>query len=151
MAGQMKLDPDWREFIELLNANKVQYLVVGGYAVSFHGHPRYTKDIDLWIWIDSQNAERMIQALGEFGFGSLGLTVQDFMQPDQVIQLGYPPNRIDLLTTIPGVEFQECFAIRIEHVIDGVALNFIDAESLKRNKRASGRAQDLADVENLSD
>jgi hypothetical protein len=149
MVGQMKLNPDWREFIELLNANNVQYLVVGGYAVAFHGHPRYTKDLDIWVWIDPANAERMMSVLEQFGFASLGLNVQDFLTPDQIIQLGYPPNRIDLLTTIPGVEFQDCFATKIQIVIDGVVVNFIDAENLKRNKRASGRAQDLADIENL--
>lgn len=149
MAGQMSLNPDWREFIELLNANSVQYLVVGGYAVAFHGHPRYTKDLDIWVWINPENAERMMRALEQFGFGSLDLSVQDFLTPDQIVQLGYPPNRIDLLTTIPGVEFQDCYAVRIQQVIDGVPVNFIDAENLKRNKRASGRAQDLADIENL--
>jgi hypothetical protein len=127
----------------------VQYLVVGGYAVAFHGHPRYTKDLDIWVWIDPANAERMMSVLEQFGFASLGLNVQDFLTPDQIIQLGYPPNRIDLLTTIPGVEFQDCFATKIQIVIDGVVVNFIDAENLKRNKRASGRAQDLADIENL--
>jgi hypothetical protein len=149
MAGQMKLDPDWREFIELLNANSVQYLVVGGYAVAIHGHPRYTKDIDIWLWLDPSNAERIVQVLDQFGFASLGLTAQDFLIPDHIIQLGFPPNRIDLLTTIPGVEFEECYQAKVQQVIDDITVNFIDAESLKRNKRASGRAQDLADIENL--
>lgn len=151
MAGQMKLNPDWREFIELLNANKVEYLVVGGYAVAFHGHPRYTKDIDIWIWIDPANAKRIIQVLQQFGFASLGLAEQDFLTEDLIIQLGIPPNRIDLLTTIPGVEFRECYATRIPQIIDGVQVDFIDAEHLIKNKIASGRAQDIADVENLSD
>lgn len=149
MAGQMKLNPDWREFIELLNVNEVQYLVVGGYAVAFHGYPRYTKDIDIWIWIDPPNAQRMMKVLDEFGFASLDITAQDFLKPDFIIQLGYPPHRIDLLTTIPGVEFQECFAAKVQQMIDGVPVNFIDVEHLKQNKRATGRAQDIADVENL--
>ncbi len=149
MAGQMKLNPDWREFIELLNAHSVEYLIVGGYAVAFHGHPRYTKDIDVWVWIDPVNADRIVRVLEEFGFGSLGLTTQDFLKPDHIIQLGYPPNRIDLLTTIPGVEFRECYDARVQQTVDGVPVNFIDVENLIRNKRSSGRSQDLADVENL--
>lgn len=107
MAGLLKLNPDLREFIELLNVNDVEYLVVGGYAVAFHGYPRYTKDIEIWVWIDPSIASRIIRALEQFGFSSLGLMQEGFLVPDQIIQLGNPPNRIDLLTTIPGVEFRE--------------------------------------------
>lgn len=150
MAGKMTLDPDYREFIQSLNDNGVHYLVVGGYAVAAHGHPRYTKDIDIWIWLNPANSTQLIRALHEFGFGTLGLTPEDFLEPDQIVQLGYPPNRIDLLTTIPGVNFESCYPDRQVIDIDGIAVNFIDLESLKRNKQASGRAQDLADLENLS-
>lgn len=150
MAGKMTLDPDYREFIQSLNDNGVRYLVVGGYAVAAHGHPRYTKDIDIWIWLNPANSTQLIQALHEFGFGTLGLTPEDFLEPDQIVQLGYPPNRIDLITTIPGVNFEICYPDRKVIDIDGIAVNFIDLESLKTNKRASGRAQDLADLENLS-
>lgn len=150
MAGKMTLDPDYREFIQSLNDNGVHYLVVGGYAVAAHGHPRYTKDIDIWIWLNPANSTQLIRALHEFGFGTLGLTPEDFLEPDQIVQLGYPPNRIDLLTTIPGVSFENCYPQRQVIDIDGIAVNFIDLESLKRNKQASGRAQDLADLENLS-
>ena len=143
------LNQNFREFIQSLNDNDVRYLVVGGYAVAYHGHPRYTKDIDLWIWLDKGNAQRTIQALVQFGFGSLELRPDDFLLPDQIIQLGYPPERIDLLTTLPGVVFEECYANRVEVDVDGVALTFIDLENLKKNKRASGRLQDLADLENL--
>lgn len=143
------LNPDFREFIESLNDNGVRYLVVGGYAVAFHGHPRYTKDFDVWIEMSEENAARMVAALEQFGFGSLGLTAADFLVPDQIIQLGYPPNRIDILTTLPGVEFSECYPSRIVVDIDGLPVNFIDLENLKRTKRASGRLQDLADLEYL--
>lgn len=143
------LNPDFREFIESLNDNGVRYLVVGGYAVAFHGHPRYTKDFDVWIEMSEANAARMVAALEQFGFGSLGLTAADFLVPDQIIQLGYPPNRIDILTTLPGVEFSECYPSRIVVDIDGLPVNFIDLENLKRTKRASGRLQDLADLEYL--
>ena len=125
------------------------YLVVGGYAVAMHGHPRYTKDLDIWLWLDRNNASQVIAALEQFGFGSLGLQADDFLVEDQIIQLGHPPNRIDLLTTLPGVEFEACHAARVVVDIDGVAVNFIDLDNLKRNKQASGRFQDLADLENL--
>lgn len=145
----MILNQDFKEFIQSLNANKVRYLVVGGYAVAFHGYPRYTKDIDIWIAREKQNAGRIIQALHEFGFGSLELEPGDFLEPDTIIQLGYPPNRIDLLTELEGVEFAECYATRIETEIESVLLPFIDLEHLKKNKKATGRLQDLADLENL--
>ena len=146
----MIINKDFKEFIESLNANDVQYLIVGGYAVAFHGHPRYTKDIDIWIKLDPTNAEKIIHALKQFGFASLELTPEDFLVPDQIIQLGYPPHRIDLITTLIAVDFNECFDNRIETDIDGVTVNFIDVENLKRNKAASGRPQDIADVANLA-
>lgn len=143
------LNQDFKEFIESLNDNGVRYLVIGGYAVAYHGYPRYTKDIDIWIESAADNAANMVKALEQFGFASLGLQAADFLVPDQVIQLGYPPNRIDLLTTASGVEFGACFASRVEVVVDEVRVNFIDLDSLKKNKQAAGRLQDLADLENL--
>ncbi len=132
-----------------LNDNLVRYLVIGGYAVALHGYPRYTKDIDIWIEPTPENAANMVKALEQFGFGSLGLKAEDFLVPDQVIQLGYPPNRIDLLTTASGVDFETCYASRVEVEVDGVTVNFIDLPNLKKNKKAVGRLQDLADLENL--
>ncbi len=143
------LSKDFREFIQSLNANDVRYLVVGGYAVAIHGHPRYTKDIDIWIWLDEENAERMLKALEDFGFGSLGLQAEDFLTPDQIIQLGYPPNRIDLIISLPGVDFETCYKSRVVVTLDEMPVNFIDLENLKKNKLAVGRLQDLADLENL--
>ena len=143
------LDQDFKEFIESLNDNDVRYLVVSGYAVAFHGHPRYTKDIDIWIELEPTNAQKVIAALKQFGFGPLELKAEDFLVEDQIIQLGYPPSRIDLITTLVAVEFEECFATREEVTMDGVVVNFIDVENLKRNKMASGRPQDIADVDNL--
>lgn len=143
------LNQDFKEFIQSLNDNHVRYLVIGGYAVALHGHPRYTKDIDIWIDMSPRNAARMVKALEQFGFGSLGLQAADFVVPDQIIQLGYPPNRIDLITTPPGVDFDTCYPARVQVVIDDIAVSFIDLESLIRTKKASGRLQDLADLENL--
>ena len=143
------LNQDFKEFIQLLNDNQVNYLVIGGYAVAVHGHPRYTKDIDIWIEISEENSQKIITALTEFGFGSLGLTAQDFQEPHQIIQLGYPPNRIDLITSPDGIDFQTCYASKIEVILDDIAVKFIDLNNLKKNKLASGRLQDLADLENL--
>lgn len=149
ISGAMVLNPDFKDFIESLNANGVRYLIVGGYAVALHGHPRYTQDMDVWIQLDEENAARMIRALAAFGFGSLELAEEDFLVPDQIIQLGYAPIRIDILTTLPGVEFETCYASRVEVRLDELPVNFIDLENLKQNKRASGRHQDLADLEKL--
>jgi hypothetical protein len=149
MPGNMVLNPDFSEFFQLLNANNVHYLIIGGYAVAYHGYPRYTKDIDVWIWMNLDNAEKVVKTLREFGFESLGLKTDDFLETDTVIQLGYAPNRIDLITGVPGVDFEECYPLRIIEEVDGVQLAFIDLENLKKTKRASGRLQDLADIENL--
>lgn len=143
------LNRDFKEFLQSLNDNHVRYLVVGGYAVAFHGHPRYTKDLDVWIEMTPENASRIVAALEQFGFGSLGLKVEDFLDADQVVQLGYPPCRIDLISGLEGVDFEDCYSARVSAVIDGVSADFIDLDGLKKNKRATGRPQDLADVENL--
>ncbi|MCD6273605.1 MAG: hypothetical protein J7K30_12370 [Deltaproteobacteria bacterium] len=143
------LNKDFKEFIELLNDNNVKYLIVGGYAVAFHGHPRYTKDLDIWIEASPENAQRLLNALDQFGFGSLGLELKDFVAIDRVIQLGYPPNRIDLLTTAAGLNFGKCYASKVSEYINGIRIDFVDIANLKRNKRAAGRSQDLADLENL--
>lgn len=143
------LNQDFKEFLQSLNNNGVRYLVIGGYAVAFHGHPRYTKDLDVWVSMSPENAANMVKALDEFGFGSLGLKADDFVSPDQIVQLGYPPSRIDILTTPSGVDFDTCYAARVQTEIDGVLVYFIDLENLKRNKKATGRHQDLADVEKL--
>ena len=128
------LSRDFKEFIKLLKENNVKYLVVGGYAVAFHGHPRYTKDLDIWIESTTDNAQNLLKALDQFGFGSLGLTLEDFLASDQIIQLGYPPNRIDLLTTAAGLDFGTCYNSKVTTTIDGLQINFIDIENLKKNK-----------------
>lgn len=146
----MELDRDLSEFIECCVAREVRFLVVGGYAVAAHGHPRYTKDLDVWVWIDVGNARRLILALADFGFAALGLTEDDFTQPGLVVQLGHPPKRIDLLTSIDGVEFEACWGDHVDIDVGGVTIPVIDLDSLLANKRASGRLQDLADAEALT-
>jgi hypothetical protein len=145
----MTLNPDFKDFIKSLNDSGVRHLVVGGYAVALHGHPRYTKDLDVWIERTEENARRVVRALEAFGFGSLGLSADDFLADDQIIQLGYPPVRIDILTSLPGVEFEACYAARVETPADGLPVSFIDLANLRKAKTASGRLQDLADLENL--
>jgi len=115
-----------------LNKNEVRYLVIGGYAVAYHGYPRYTKDIDFWIWMDKGNAEKVILTLKEFGFSSLGLTSEDLLQSENVIQLGYPPNRMDLLMSLDNMDFESCYTQREDSEIGGVTVSFMDIESLRQ-------------------
>ena len=143
------LTPDFKEFAALLNSNGVEYLVVGGYALAAYGHPRYTGDLDFWIGTNHENAERVLTALEEFGFGSLGILREHLTEAGQVIQLGFPPARIDLLTSIDGVDFAECYKRRIVFEVDGLNLSFIGLEDFKTNKKAVGRHKDLADLEAL--
>jgi len=143
------INKDFKQFIELLNKNNVRYLVVGGYALAFHGFPRYTKDIDFWVWVNEDNARNLVKTLEEFGFSSLDLKEDDFLSPGYVVQLGQPPGRIDLLTSVTGLDFEECYETRVNIEIRGSKIDFIDLESFKKNKKAVGRYQDLADLENL--
>jgi hypothetical protein len=146
----MDLEKDLREFVELLNALNVRYMVVGAFAVAYHGHPRFTGDIDVFIERSHENAERLVQVIERFGFGDLNLSAADFLQEDQVIQLGIAPSRIDLLTFLSGVSFEDAWATREYGEINGLTVPFISKEMLKRNKAASGRTQDLADLEHLN-
>jgi hypothetical protein len=148
-GGYIALTPDYKEFIQSLNENSVRYLVVGGYAVAIHGHPRFTKDLDIWIDRSVENAKRIVRALEQFGFASLGLQEGDFLVEDQIVQLDYPLNRIDLITNLEGVTFGDSFEKRVQGTIEGVEINFIDLDNLRKNKKATGRLQDLADLEKL--
>ncbi len=143
----MRLQKDLREFIESLNSHGVEFVIVGGYALAYHGHPRYTRDIDILVRVSPENAVNVERALGGFGFGSLGLSSRDFLKPGQVIQLGHPPNRIDLLTSLSGVNSEEVWANRLPGDLDGLPVSFIDKQRFLLNKRAAGRPQDLADAD----
>jgi len=145
----MELNQDFKEFIELLNKHKVKYLVVGGYAVGFHGYPRFTGDIDFWIAISSENATKILNVLNEFGFGSLNFKIEDFLEANNIIQLGYEPTRIDILTSLSGVQFDNCYQQAVEANFEGLEIKFIDLKNLRINKASSGRAKDLGDLENL--
>jgi len=143
------LSRDFKEFVELLNACGAEYLVVGGYAMAAHGRPRQTGYLDIWLKCDIDNARRVMSALNEFDFGGLGLSELDFCSPDQVVQLGYPPFRIDLLTGIDGVSFDAAWKERLEYASGDLTIPFIGLDALKQNKRASGRPRDLDDLDNL--
>ncbi|MBI2721177.1 MAG: nucleotidyltransferase [Bacteroidetes bacterium] len=143
------LSQDFKEFVGLLIKNKAEYLIVGGYAVGIHGHPRYTGDLDIWLNPTVTNAQIIVKCLDEFGFSSFGLTVADFTKEGNVVQLGYPPLRIDLLTNIDGVSFNECYKNRKEVEIDELHVSFIGYQDLIKNKKESGRLRDLDDLENL--
>lgn len=145
----MNLQKDLREFVELLNAHDVHFVIVGAFALAYHGHARYTSDIDLFVEKSSENAERILRALRDFGFGDIGLTQEELSHKDQVVQLGVAPNRIDVLTVLSGVSFQEAWASREIGEIGGLKVPFISRALLKQNKLATGRSQDLADAEHL--
>lgn len=145
----ISLGRDFRESLERLNRHRVRYLIAGGFAMAVHGKPRYTKDIDLWVEQSPANGRLLEEVLRDFGFGELGVHSEDFLEPDVIIQLGREPNRIDLLTSLKGLEFQECYAARLVVQVSGLELPFIDRAHLIRHKRAVGRPRDLVDADEL--
>lgn len=145
----MKLHKDSREFIALLNSHRVDYVVVGAYALAFHGRPRNTGDLDILVGCSGGNAEKIEKALQAFGFGEAGVSAADFVVANQVVQLGFPPHRIDLITSLTGVEFAEVWNSRVKSNLDGLPVSFIGLDSFVKNKKATDRAQDKADLEAL--
>lgn len=145
----IQLPPHSKEFLRLLTSYKVEYLLVGGYAVGYHGFPRATIDIDIWIERSEANAQRLLAMLTEFGFGDAGMEEQWFLEDGKVIRMGMPPNRIEILTGISGVEFSDCKKRGISTMIDGIPVDVISLEDLKVNKKASGRHKDLSDLQQL--
>jgi predicted nucleotidyltransferase len=143
------LPADFKEFLKLLNANGVEYLLIGGYAVGYHGYPRATNDIDIWIAMNQENAGKITRVLKEFGFDIPDLTPELFLQKDRMVRLGLPPMRIEVLVEISGVQFKECYEERVDDVIDGIPVKLISLRHLKINKKASGRYKDLDDLEHL--
>jgi len=144
-----RVPTDFKELLECFNAHGVEYLVVGGYALAFHGAPRATGDIDLLVKPDLTNAGRVLAALGDFGFASLNLEPHELAVPDQVVQLGVPPVRVDIITSLSGVAWQEAWDSKQEGTIAGVPVLFIGRDAYIANKRAAGRLKDLADIEAL--
>jgi len=147
----MEVQKDFRDLLELLNAHKVEYLIVGAYALAFHGAPRYTGDIDIYVRPNSTNAQRVMAALKDFGFGSAELSAADFEAEDKVVQLGFPPVRVDIVTSLTGVSWEEAASERIEGKYGDVLVYYIGRQQFISNKRALGRKKDLADLEALGD
>jgi hypothetical protein len=145
----LTLPPDFKEFLKLLKEHDVRYLLIRGYAVGYHGYPRATEDMDIWVAIHPYNAKKLVSALKEFGFDDPELKPDLFLQSPKIVRMGYPPMRLEITTYISGVKFDECYQTRIVDTLDGVEVNLIDLENLKKNKKASGRAKDLADIEEL--
>jgi hypothetical protein len=145
----MTLPPDFKEFLKLLKEHNVRYLLIGGYAVGYHGYPRATDDMDIWVAIQPDNAQRLVSALKAFGMDDPELKSELFLRKQIIVRMGFAPLRLEISTTISGVEFEECYARRLVGTLDGVEVNLIDLHNLKKNKRASGRPKDIADLENL--
>lgn len=145
----IRLPPDFREFLRLLSAADVAHLIVGGYAVAYHGYPRATVDLDIWVRPGGDNAEKVARAVRDFGFETPDLSPDLFSHPGQIVRMGVPPLRIELMTTIDGVDFDACDAARADGEIDGVPVRIISLSHLRQNKRACGRHRDLNDLENL--
>ncbi len=142
------LPPDFKEFLKLLNSSDVEYLLIGGYAVNYYGYPRATADMDIWVGVDPGNAQKVAAALQEFGFPQAEARL--FRETGKIIRMGVPPLRIEVLTSISGVDFSQSFANRSRATIDGVPVSLIGLDDLKANKRASGRSKDLLDLEQLN-
>ncbi len=147
---ELELANDYKEFLRLLRAHGVEYLLIGGWAVGYHGYARATYDLDVWIATVPTNAERVVKALAEFGFDVTELSTDLFLQPDKIVRMGVEPVRIEMMTSISGVEFDECYRGRLETTLNDVPVSVISLHDLKVNKQASGRLKDLADLEELS-
>lgn len=147
----MEVQPDFRDLLALLNEHKVEYLIVGGYALAFHGAPRFTGDIDIFVRPNAQNGQRVLDALAAFGFQFPDLTAADFRETNSVVQLGVPPVRIDLITSISGVSWEDADASKDPGVFGDVPVHYIGRQQYVANKRATGRKKDLADIEALGE
>jgi predicted nucleotidyltransferase len=147
--AMIKLEPDFKEFLKLLNFHQVEYLLVGGYAVAHYGYPRTTNDIDIWAGVSDENAVKLCQVFIEFGFSPTSISAAKFLDPDKVYRMGVPPVCIDLLLRVSGLEFSASYAQRQVMDVDGIEINVLSLEDLKTNKHASGRYKDLNDLEHL--
>jgi len=145
----LTLPPDFKEFLKLLKEHDVRYLLIGGYAVGYHGYARATEDMDIWVAIHPDNAQKLVSAMKAFGLDDPNLTSELFLQKPKIIRMGFPPLRLEITTSISGVEFEECYKTRIVDNFDGVEVCVIDLKNLKKNKKASGRTKDIADLEEL--
>ncbi|GKT10621.1 hypothetical protein [Desulforhabdus sp. TSK] len=147
----MEVQPDFRDLLELFNRHQVEFMLVGGYALAFHGVPRYTGDMDVFVRVSAKNAMRIIAALNEFGFGAAGLTTEDFLKENMVVQLGVPPVRVDIVTSLTGISWEEAYSNKVQGKYGNVPVFYIGRQEFISNKKATGRHKDLADLEALGE
>ncbi|HSB77973.1 MAG TPA: hypothetical protein VLM91_04245 [Candidatus Methylomirabilis sp.] len=147
----MEVQQDFRDLLELFNKHKVDYIIVGAYALGFHGAPRYTGDLDVFVRPDPVNARNIMQALQDFGFGSVGLTAADFEEGGRIVQLGFPPVRVDIITSITGVSWEQARSGRVRGQFGDVVVHYISRDDFIANKRALGRKKDMADLEAIGE
>ena len=145
-----RLPADFRDFLKLLNSHQVEYLLIGGYAVCYHGYYRNTVDIDFWVAVNPQNAAKLTALIREFGFNVPELSDQLFLQKGRIVRMGVEPTRIEVLTEISGCEFLDCYSRRVRGTLDGIPVDIISADDLKKNKLRTGRLKDLNDAQKLS-
>lgn len=146
---EIELPQDFKEFLRLLNSKGVKYLLIGGFAVGYHGYPRATNDLDIWVAVDPENAKKIVDTLKDFGFQQTDLSEELFLKQEQIIRMGVAPIRIEILTSVSGIEFDDSYRERIMDHIDGIPVQIISLKQLRANKQASGRHKDLDDLENL--
>ena len=147
--AKIELHPDFKEFLKLLNSHNVKYLLVGGYAVGYHGYPRATGDMDIWIEISEQNSKKVVSTFRDFAMPNEAISESLFLEKNKVIRMGVPPVRLEIITSASGVSFDQCYSNREAVEIDGILINFISLEDLKKNKHAAGRHKDMEDLEHL--
>ena len=145
----MTLARDFEDFVKLLNKHKTAYMVVGGYALAFHGKPRHTGDLDIWIKVSNSNAAKMLRVVKDFGLGSLGFTKKDFLKEGFVSQIGHPPLRIDILNSIDGVAFDKAYKNKLSIDLDNIRIDYIGLGDFIKNKQSTGRARELADIKDI--
>ncbi|HBR15820.1 MAG TPA: hypothetical protein DD723_09840 [Candidatus Omnitrophica bacterium] len=148
--GTPALPQDFKDFLKLLNSKKVEYLLIGGYAVGYYGYPRATADMDIWVAVSKKNAKKITEVIKDFGMSTPDLKESVFLESGKIIRMGYPPIRIEVLTEISGVQFEECYSRCTETKINGIKTKIISLKDLLKNKKASGRHKDLNDLENLT-
>jgi len=147
--ARIELHPDFKDFLRLLSSHNVKYLLVGGYAVGYHGYPRATGDMDIWIEMSKPNSKKIAATFRDFGMPNEAISESLFLEKNKVIRMGVPPVRLEVITSASGVDFNECYSNREVIEIDEIPINFISLQDLKKNKHAAGRYKDLEDLEHL--
>ena len=147
--ARIELHPDFKDFLRLLSSHNVKYLLVGGYAVGYHGYPRATGDMDIWIEMSKPNSKKIAATFRDFGMPNEAISESLFLEQNKVIRMGVPPVRLEVITSASGVDFNECYSNREVIEIDEIPINFISLQDLKKNKHAAGRYKDLEDLEHL--